>query len=185
MSIKSLGKTITQELAQVFEKIEASQSEKFIEAIDNAKRIILIGAGREGLSTRAFTMRLMHMGLDAHWIWDDTTPSIGVGDLLIATSGCGEIGHIHYVVEKAKKQGAGIALVTGDPYKKTAQLADLILFVPASVYLGSADVVSSVQPMGNLFEQALLITFDMIVMALRDKKGITPGDMEKMHRNLE
>jgi len=95
MSIKSLGKTIALELTRVFEKIDDSQIETFIEAITNAKRIILIGAGREGLATRAFTMRLMHMGLDAHWVWDDTTPSIGPGDLLIATSGCGEIGHIH------------------------------------------------------------------------------------------
>lgn len=185
MTIKSLGKTITQELTQVFEKLDESQIVDFIEAIDNAKRIILIGVGREGLATRAFTMRLMHMGIDAHWIWDDTTPSIGHGDLLIATSGCGEIGHIHYVVETAEKRGAKIALVTGDPHKKTAKLADFILFVPASVYLGTANVVPSVQPMGNLFEQALLITFDMIVMTLRDRKGISSEVMEKRHRNLE
>jgi 6-phospho-3-hexuloisomerase len=185
MSIKSLGKTITLELEKVFDKIDDSQVAAFIEAIRNAKRIILIGAGREGLATRAFTMRLMHLGLDAHWIWDDTTPGIGQGDLLIATSGSGEIGHIHYVVETAKKRGAGIALVTGDPHKRTAEIADLILFVPASVYLGSADVVLSVQPMGNLFEQALLITFDMIIIILRDRLEITLEAMEKMHRNLE
>jgi 6-phospho-3-hexuloisomerase len=185
MSIKSLGKTITLELEKVFDKIDDSQVAAFIEAIRNAKRIILIGAGREGPATRAFTMRLMHLGLDAHWIWDDTTPGIGRGDLLIATSGSGEIGHIHYVVETAKKRGAGIALVTGDPHKRTAEIADLILFVPASVYLGSADVVLSVQPMGNLFEQALLITFDMIIIILRDRLEITLEAMEKMHRNLE
>ena len=185
MSIKSLGRTISGELAQVFDNIDESQVEAFIEAIENANRIILIGAGREGLATRAFTMRLMHMGLAAHWIWDDTTPAIGRNDLLIATSGSGEIGHIHYVVETAKKRGAEIALVTGDPYKKTAELSDLVLFVPASVYLGTADVVPSVQPMGNLFEQALLITFDMIVINFRDRKGITAEDMETMHRNLE
>jgi 6-phospho-3-hexuloisomerase len=185
MFIKSLGKTIAAELEKVFYRIDDSQVESFIEAITNAKRIILIGAGREGLATRAFTMRLMHMGLDSHWVWDDTTPSINPGDLLIATSGCGEIGHIHYVVETAKKRGAAIALVTGDPKKKTAKLADLILFLPASVYLGTADVVPSVQSMGNLFEQALLITFDMIAMMLRDRLGITPEAMEKRHRNLE
>ena len=183
--IKSLGRSITQELATVFGEIDASQVDAFIEAVGNAGRIVLIGAGREGLATRAFTMRLMHLGLDAHWVWDDTTPGIGRGDLLVATSGSGQIGHIHYVVERAKEQGAKIALVTGDPYKKTAELADFILFVPASVYLGTADVVPSVQPMGNLFEQALLITFDMIIMILRELKGITPAEMEKRHRNLE
>jgi 6-phospho-3-hexuloisomerase len=185
MNIENLGKTISEELAKVFERIDLAQVEAFMAAIDRAKRIILIGVGREGLATRAFTMRLMHMGFDAHWVWDDTTPSIGKGDLLIATSGCGEIGHIHYVVETAKKCGARVAVVTGDPHKKTAKIADVLLFVPAAVYLGTADVVASVQPMGNLFEQALLITFDMIVMILRDRKGITPEQMEHRHRNLE
>lgn len=185
MDITTLGKGIAQELATVFERIDPDQVEAFISAIRKAKRIVLIGVGREGLSTRAFTMRLMHMGLDAHWVWDDTTPGIGKGDLLIATSGCGEIGHIHYVVETAKRRGATVAVVTGDPHKKTAKLADVLLFVPAAVYLGTADVVPSVQPMGNLFEQALLITFDMIVMILRDRMGITPEAMEHRHRNLE
>lgn len=185
MDIKKLGRTISDELAQVFERIDLAQVEALMAAIDQAKRIILIGVGREGLATRAFTMRLMHMGLDAHWVWDDTTPSLGKGDLLIATSGSGEIGHIHYVVKTAKKRGARVAVVTGDPLKKTAKSADVLLFVPAAVYLGTADVVPSVQPMGNLFEQALLITFDMIVMILRDRKGITPKQMEHRHRNLE
>lgn len=185
MGIKELGKGITQELATVFERIDPGQVEAFIAAITQARRIILIGVGREGLATRAFTMRLMHMGLDAHWVWDDTTPSLGKGDLLIATSGCGEIGHIHYVVETARKRGATVAVVTGDPHKKTAKIADVLLFVPAAVYLGTADVVPSVQPMGNLFEQALLITFDMIVMTMRDRLAITPEAMEHRHRNLE
>lgn len=48
--------------------------------------------GKE-MATRAFAMRLMHMGKEIHWIWDDTTPSIGEGDLLIATLGDGRIGH--------------------------------------------------------------------------------------------
>lgn len=63
-------------------------------------------------------MRLMHLGIASHWLWDETTPSIGKGDLLIATSGCGDIGHIHYVVGQAKAKGAKVAIITGDPYGK-------------------------------------------------------------------
>jgi 6-phospho-3-hexuloisomerase len=185
MDYSALSKKITGELGEVFEKLDKKSIEAFVNEILSAKRIITIGVGREGLSTRAFTMRLMHLGFDVHWVWDDTTPSLGKGDLLIATSGCGEIGHIHYVVEKAKSRGARVALVTGDPYKKTAPLADRILFVPASVYLGTADVVPSCQPMGNLFEQSLLITFDMIIIDLTERTKMTREKMEGNHRNLE
>ena len=176
---------ILDELKEVFGRVDRAQVDAFKKEILNARRIVLIGVGREGLSTRAFTMRLMHLGLDVQWIWDDTTKALEEGDLLIATSGCGEIGHIHYVVEKAKKNGARVALVTGDPYKKTAPLADVLLFLPAAVYLGTADVVPSIQPMGNLFEQGLLIMFDMIVMELVKELNMTKEKMESNHRNLE
>jgi 6-phospho-3-hexuloisomerase len=179
------AQTIVEELGQVFKRVSSAEVESFIAQIMKAKRVILIGVGREGLSTKAFAMRLMHLGFDAHWIWEETTPSIGKGDLLIATSGCGEIGHIHYVVEKAKENGAAVAVITGDPHKKTPMFADTVLFVPASVYLGTAEVVPSIQPMGNLFEQSLLILLDMIVVDLRDRMGMTKEKMEANHRNLE
>ena len=102
--MKDTAKKILSELSEVFERVDEKQVRAFKEEILKAKKIILIGVGREGLSTKSFTMRLMHLGLNVHWIWDETTPSLGKGDLLIATSGCGEIGHIHYVVEKAKKK---------------------------------------------------------------------------------
>lgn len=183
--MKETAKEIVSELSEVFERFDEKQAEQLKCEIMNAKRIVLIGVGREGLATRAFTMRLMHLNFDSHWIWDDTTPSLGKGDLLIATSGCGEIGHIHYVVEKAKKNGARVALITGDPYKKTAKLADTLVFVPATVYLGTAEVVPSIQPMGNLFEQSLFIFFDIIIMELIQETGITKQQMEENHRNLE
>lgn len=185
MNYREDAKKILGELGEVFNRINLEQVENFVAEIRKAKKVILIGVGREGLSTKAFTMRLMHLGIDSHWIWDETTPALGEGDLLIATSGCGEIGHIHYVVEKAKEHGARVALVTGDPHKKTAAVADLTLFLPAAVYLGTADVVPSGQPMGNLFEQSLLILFDLISMDLLDKLESSKREMESRHRNLE
>lgn len=185
MIYEEIANAIVTEIGAVLKRLDDQQIETFIQEILKAKRIVLIGVGREGLSTRAFTMRLMHMDFDSHWVWDETTPALRPGDLLIATSGCGKIGHIHYVVERAKANGARVALVTGDPFQKTAPLADTILFVPGSVYLGTADVVPSIQPMGNLFEQSLFITFDMIIMEIEKRIGTTHNMMEGNHRNVE
>lgn len=185
MDYREQARTVTRELGEVFERLDYAQVEQLILEILTANKVILIGVGREGLSTRAFTMRLMHLGIESHWIWDETTPAIGTGDLLVATSGCGEIGHIHYVVETAKQRGARVAVVTGDPDKKTPRVADTVLFLPAAVYLGTADVVPSTQPMGNLFEQSLLILFDLIAMDVRQRLGRTKSEMEACHRNLE
>ncbi len=185
MNYKEYYQTILGELSQAFERIDVAQIDRLMDAIINAKRLFLIGVGREGLSTRAFAMRLMHLGKEVHWIWDDTTPSLGTGDLLIVTSGSGEIGHLHYVAEQAKLAGATLAVVTGTPDRKTPQMADTVLWVPASVFHGKDNVVPSIQLMGNLFEQSLLILFDIIVMMLVDKMGVNKEEMVNRHRNVE
>lgn len=185
MNYEELYSKIIQELSEVFARVDQQQMRVLMEMIKGAKRVFLMGVGREGLATRAFTMRLMHLGKEAHWVWDDTTPAVAPGDLFIFTSGSGEIGHIHYVAEQAKAAGAEIAVVTGTPDRKTALLADAVLWVPACVFHGKDNVVPSVQPMGNLFEQALLILFDIIVMMLRDELAVSKEEMVARHRNVE
>ncbi|MGE5615000.1 MAG: SIS domain-containing protein [Bacillota bacterium] len=187
MDFKTLYKTILKEHEQVFERIDQNQLRDFIETIKKHDRIFLIGVGREGLATRSFAMRLMHMGKEVHWIWDDTTPGISPGDLMIATLGDGQIGHIHYVCERAKEAGGFLYVVTGSPSGKTAKtLADKVFFVPAAVYRGKGDVVPSIQPMGNLFEQCLWITFDMIIMTIvKEIPGLSFEKMSARHRNIE
>ncbi len=185
MKFSQVSSKVADELRAVFDRIDQTSVESLMSMILEAKSIVLMGVGREGLATRALTMRLMHLGLKSHWVWDDTTPAIGPGDLFLFTSGSGEIGHIHYVAEQAKAAGATLAMVTGSRSGKTSPLADLVLWIPASVYKGKDDVVSSIQPMGNLFEQSLLVTFDVMVMLLREKIGVAPAEMSGRHRNVE
>ncbi len=187
MNLKETAFTVIKEYQSVFERLDLDMVDNFVKLISEHDRIFFIGVGREGMMTRAFAMRLMHMGKEIHWIWDDTTPSINKGDLLIATIGGGNIGHIRYVCEKAKSNGATVAVMTGSPSGEAVKaVADFVLFIPACVYLGTDDVVPSIQPMGNLFEQCLLITCDLIVMKIVDETpGLTFEKMEKRHRNVE
>ena len=184
---KELSTQCMKELTEVFNRMDDSNVRELLEEIKKTPRIFLLAAGREGLATKSFAMRLMHLGKESFWIWDDTTPSIGEGDLLIATLGDGRIGHINYICERAKEAGAMIYVVTGSPSGDTAKnVADKVFFVPAAVYRGTDDVVPSFQPMGNLFEQCLLILFDIIIMTIVDETpGLTFEKMSKNHRNVE
>ncbi len=187
MTYEEMYKSILNEHEKVYAALSTEGLREFIDTIKKHQRIFLIGVGREGLATKAFAMRLMHMGKEVHCIWDDTTPGIQNGDLLIATLGDGQIGHIHYVCEMAKKAGAFIYVVTGSPSGKTARtVADKVFFVPAAVYRGTDDVVPSFQPMGNLFEQCLFVIFDMIVMMIVDEvPDLSFEKMSARHRNVE
>ncbi len=177
---------IIEEHKEVFEKQELDSITALMADIEKAKGIFIMGVGREGIATRSFAMRLMHLGKKVFWIWDDTTPGMHNGDLFIITDGCGQIGHMHYIVEKAKEAGAKVSMITGSPDGYTAKLADTILFVPAFVYNGTDDrVVKSVMPMGSLFEQHIFMLFDIIILLLEKKMNISGSEMEKRHRNIE
>lgn len=185
-SYKKMYETVLKEHEDVFKKQDIEELIKFINVIIKAKRIFLMGVGREGIATRAFAMRLMHLGKETHWIWDDTTPGMSEGDLFIATNGSGQIGHIHYVIEEAKKTKATVAVITGSPKEKSPALADCVLFVPAAVYNGSDNrVVPSVQPMGNLFEQHSFMLFDIIIMLIEEELKLSHDEMAARHRNVE
>lgn len=181
-----LSNAILDEHRQVFEKQDQEELASFMDTLIDAQRIFVLGVGREGIALRSFAMRLMHLGKEVHWIWDDTTPGLGAGDVLLVSSGSGEIGHIDYVSQKALRNGAKLAVVTGTPKGATPQKADVLLFVPASVYKGTDPrVVPSVQPMGNLYEQHMFLLFDLLIMLMEQKLEISHADMEARHRNVE
>ena len=181
-----LYETVLAEHEQVFQNQNLDELRETIEEIIKADRVFIMGVGREGIAARGFAMRLMHLGKETHWIWDDTTSGMGENDLFIAVNGSGKIGHIHYVVEQAKNTGARILVVTGNPNEKTPLLADKTLFVPAAVFNGTdTRCIESIQPMGNLFEQHLFLLFDMIIMLSEKDLNLSHELMEKRHRNIE
>lgn len=182
---KELSAMAVSELQQVFGRMDDTYVRDLLELIKKTDRIFLLGAGREGLSTRAFAMRLMHLGKEVHWIWDDTTPSIGAGDLMICACGSANVGHENYIAQQAKDQGATLALITPAAEGYLISLADLVVNVPAAAYKAAGDFVKSEQLMGNLFEQALLILFDVIIMMLREELSISKEEMVARHRNVE
>jgi len=185
MEFQEKAFTVLDELGKVFKKINEKEVDDFTEAIIKAKRVFVVGAGREGISSRAFAMRLMHLEKEVHWVWDDTCPNVEKEDLLIANSGSGEVVSVLNVARLGKKAGASLATVTANPDGSVAKLCDVVVHIPAEVWGPGKDVVHSIQPMGSLFEQSLLIFHDIAVLILMEKMGKTASQMAKRHRNVE
>ena len=108
---QELSKIALDELSEVFARMSDENVRELLEEIKKADRIFLLGAGREGLSTREFAMRLMHLGKESHWVWDDTTPSMGKGDLFICACGSADVAHENILCDNAKKTGATLILI--------------------------------------------------------------------------
>jgi 6-phospho-3-hexuloisomerase len=84
----NLAQKILEEHRTVLLDVKDQEVEQLLDAIAAANSIQVFGMGRMKCSVRAFVMRLMHMGLDAHVVYDTTCPNIGPGDLLIANGAC-------------------------------------------------------------------------------------------------
>src|SRR5690606_30861728 len=154
-SFSEVSATVVDELGTVMQRVDEREVQVLLEQLLAARRVVLVGVGREGLTARGFAMRLAHAGIDAHWVWDDTTPPVGAGDLVVAVSGSGRIPHIESVMSNARNTGASTVVITAAPDAVTAAAADACVFVPAPAYLASGDLVPSIQPMGSLFEQSI------------------------------
>ncbi len=182
----ALCKMVLEEHRKVFDREDLQGLKALSEAVAKARRIFVAGVGRAGLAARSFAMRLMHLGKDTHFIWEDTCPGMGKGDLFIVVNGRGEIGHLNQVAENARKTGAFIFLITAQRNSTASRLADAMLFVPAAVFKGTDEgCVPSGQPMGNLFEQHLFMLSDIAVMLMEKELRVDPKQMESRHRNIE
>jgi 6-phospho-3-hexuloisomerase len=182
MHYSALVHTVLEENRQVLEAVDPRSVNQLIEEIVQAKSVHLYAMGRMQLSVRAFAMRLTHMGIPTHIVYDTTSPRIGQGDLLIGH--CAVTNVELNVVKLAKTAGARIALLTAHPENEHGQIADLCVRVPGQIFGGDQEV-PSVQPMASLLEQALFLFTDIVVMLLIERKGVSVQTMQEHHTNLE
>lgn len=174
------------EITNVLSQVDPKSIERLADLILKSRRIFLAGAGRSGLMVRCFAMRLMHMGFEASVVGETTTSRILGGDLLMIGSGSGETGSMAIFANKAKENGAAVGLVTIFPDSTIAQLADVKVIIQAPTSKKKlAGITPSIQPLGNLFEQCLLLVLDDLIINLMEKTKIDNDSMWQRHANLE
>ena len=160
---------IFEELEKMFNGTEGI--DKYVSVLENAlndnKVIVGIGAGRMGYSLRSHIMRLSHIGYDAYFIGDTTTPRIDSNSIVIFNSSSGETPTNILYAQQASKAGSFIITVTSNKESTIANLSDLVVKTPS---------LESHQLMKTIYEQYSLILFDyvteLVVTNLKLNKNI-------------
>jgi 6-phospho-3-hexuloisomerase len=184
-TIADMGARALSELGQCLDRIDEQQVVGLVELLATSKRICIYGCGREGLMMRALAMRMYHLGLDVHMVFDMTTPPVGPGDLLLVSSGPGYTSTVLTLAAEARRAGAKVACITAEPGSKVTELSNLTFVIPAQTMARDESAPSSFLPMGSLFEGAQFLFFEILVMKLRDRLGETAESMRGRHTNLE
>jgi len=186
MNTIEFGRDVIRELERTLASISPQEADQLVQLISSAKRVFVAGAGRSGLAVKAFAMRLMHMGFTVYVVGEIVTPGLEAGDLLLIGSGSGATASLVTMAEKAKKLGARIALITILAASAIGQRADVTVRIAAPTPKAEdARQFSSIQPMGSLFEQSLLIFLDIIILKLMEAKSVNASAMFERHANLE
>lgn len=171
------------ELGQVAEAIDPAAMDRCLDLIAEAGRIVAYGCGREGLQLRGLVMRLHHLGRHAAMQGDMAAPPLGPGDLFICSAGPGDLPTVTALMQVAHDAGADVLLLTAEPDKAPGKFATQILTIPAQTMardIGGASVL----PMGSLYEGALFLLFEIMVLQLRDRLGETSETMRARHTNM-
>ncbi|WP_138753891.1 6-phospho-3-hexuloisomerase [Paenibacillus sinopodophylli] len=176
---------ILNELQQAANQLDEDELGHLAEAVSSAGRVFVAGAGRSGLMMRAFAMRLMHMGLDVYVVGETVTRSLGKEDLLLIGSGSGETRSLVPMAEKARGLGARVGALTLLPGSTIGLLADFVVKLPGAPKEQADHEASTVQPMGSLFEQMLLLVCDSVILKLMEQHELSGIAMYGNHANLE
>lgn len=180
---KEIAEKVFDEHKKVLLDVDNGEVQKLLDAITEVKCIQVFGMGRMKCAVRAFTMRLMHMGLNVHVVYDTTCPNIGPGDLLIANCACTAVGYM--VMQFAKNLGAKIVVITAHPESKAGKLCDFTVRLRGQVHPGREGEIPSIQPMAALFEQTIFVFEDIIIQLLMKKLNITAEQMAQRHTALD
>ncbi len=175
-------KPILNKIGEILEATDPSSEAKLTELMDSSPQIFVGGAGRSRLVGSFFVMRLMHAGYKAFLLGEIVTPSIGKDDLLIVISGSGNTPSMVAAAQRAKKEGAKVALITAQKDSNVGDVADHIF------QMGNPDIFAKKEPgmpMGTMFELSTLILLEGTIAHIIHEKGIPEEEMRSRHANLE
>lgn len=185
MKNSKLKTLMIEEVRECFDSINDGDIDMLSEEILKGRRVFLYGLGRERLMLQAFAMRLMHLGLNVHMVGDVTTPRIEKEDLFITSSGTGYLSTVEALLKIVQKQGASVVYLTSSTDSLLQKFANHTIYIKAQTMKDALDSRTSPQPMGALFEQSMLLLFELAVIQIKETLGVSEEEMEQNHSVLE
>jgi 6-phospho-3-hexuloisomerase len=174
------------DLVRVLKGVRRREMEALEDEILRTRRVFVTGLGRTGLMMRGFAMRLMHLGRRVYHVGDVITPAIRRNDLLVIGTRTGRSKVLSHYVEIARRVRARVVVVTAVRDTAVARRADAVLAIDDRRASGRRRPAGAAAlPLGSLFEQALLVVLDQVVVDLMDALGLTEADLARIHTAFE
>ncbi len=171
---------LTDGIHRTIDSIDCALTDRLVDAVYNAERVFIYGAGRSGFVARCFAMRLGHLGLRVVRMSIDETDPSGERDLAIVISGTGTTQSSIFYARSSSDGGAEVACITESDDSPLAEMSDIV------IHLETPDDEKRPRfaPMGTIFEDSCLIYLDTLVVDLMVRMDETEDSMRKRHGQL-
>jgi 6-phospho 3-hexuloisomerase len=173
---------IQRKIKSILLTVPKEDIEKINKSFFTAKRIFVYVAGRSGLVSKAFAIRLVHLGFQTFVIGETIGAPVKKGDLVCIISGSGETIPAVMTAEIAKNIGAHVLVITADKNSKITRFSDESVILSAECHEQEKKLLA---PLGTLFEASTWIFLDGIIALLMQRKGETEQTMRSRHATLE
>jgi len=158
-------------------KVQPRAVRECTDAILTANQVFTYGVGRSGLVAQACAVRLVQLGLKAHFIGDIATPVVKDGDVGIIISNVGQTMSAVQTANIMRRVGAKVVVLTANLTSKLAQTANVTIHLPVA----SESKQRSLAPLGTVFEDCAMILLDALVPVLMSRLGETEESMRARH----
>ena len=81
------------------------------------------------------------------------------------------------------KQGTDVLVITGSKESTLSRNHEPLIRIEAATKFSESK--ASIQPLGSLFEQMLLLIFDAVILKMSSKNADTNKKMAKRHASIE
>jgi 6-phospho 3-hexuloisomerase len=195
--VKSAMKVIAANVQTIADEIDYAEVNSLVSdilrALQNKKRVFVMGAGRSGLVVKGFAMRLMHLGLNVYVVGETVTPAVETDDLLIVISGSGETKSINEMSTLAKAKGTRLTSITSNKDSTLGTISDTTVIVRGRTKVSGLDFMErqvigshiSFAPLGTMFEISTMIFLDGVIAALMEITKKSEEDLKRKHATLE
>ena len=169
-------------IKDILNDVTKDDIDKIIASFFKANRIFVYGAGRSGLVSRAFAIRLVHLGFQTFVIGETIGAPVKKDDLVFIISGSGVTIPTVMTADIAHNIGAKLVVVTGKRNSRITTFADVAIILSAEC---KDEERRQLAPLGTLFEASAWILLDSIIAELMKNKGETEESMRSRHATLE
>ncbi len=173
---------IQRKIRYTLDQVSEDKINKLCNLFLKADRIFVYGAGRSGLTAKAFAIRLVHLGFQTFVIGETITPPVRKGDLVFVVSNSGETMPSVMTADIAKNLGAEVISVVGNQKSTLSKRSDISLILSTEC---NDKERAKFAPLGTLFEATVWVFLDGIVSKLLHEKGENEENMKKRHATLQ